>query len=62
MFPSSEPATTHPLSARSLPVGAVDIGWPRSAGFAIMPLMMTSQEYLEAYDRQLRTDAETPAR
>ena len=26
-----------------------------------MPLMMTSQEYLEAYDRQLRTDAETPS-
>lgn len=25
-----------------------------------MPLMMTSPEYLEAYDRQLRTDAETP--
>ena len=25
-----------------------------------MPLMMTSQEYLQAYDRQLRTDAETP--
>jgi hypothetical protein len=26
-----------------------------------MPLMTTSQEYLEAYDRQLRTDAETPS-
>lgn len=26
-----------------------------------MPLMMTSQEYLEAYDRQLRMDAETPS-
>src|ERR1700733_10385705 len=26
-----------------------------------MPLMMTSHEYLEAYDRQLRTDAETPS-
>jgi ribosomal protein S18 acetylase RimI-like enzyme len=25
-----------------------------------MPLMRTSQGYLEAYDRQLRTDAETP--
>jgi len=23
--------------------------------------MTTSQEYLEAYDRQLRTDAETPS-
>ena len=55
------PTTTHPLSARSPPVGAVDIGWLRSAGFATMPLMMTSQEYLEAYDRQLRTDAETPS-
>ena len=26
-----------------------------------MPLMTTSQEYLQAYDRQLRTDAETPS-
>lgn len=26
-----------------------------------MPLMTTSQEYLEACDRQLRTDAETPS-
>jgi ribosomal protein S18 acetylase RimI-like enzyme len=26
-----------------------------------MPPMTTSQEYLEAYDRQLRTDAETPS-
>jgi acetyltransferase (GNAT) family protein len=26
-----------------------------------MPLMVTSLEYLEAYDRQLRTDAETPS-
>jgi hypothetical protein len=26
-----------------------------------MPTMTTSQEYLEAYDRQLRTDAETPS-
>jgi hypothetical protein len=25
-----------------------------------MPPMTSSQEYLEAYDRQLRTDAETP--
>jgi ribosomal protein S18 acetylase RimI-like enzyme len=26
-----------------------------------MPAMTTSQEYLQAYDRQLRTDAETPS-
>src|SRR6202050_4309685 len=38
-----------------------DIGWRRGAGFAIVPPMTTSQQYLEAYDRQLRTDAETPS-